>query len=323
LGQAEDIDNLLQRVTDARREALPAQARAKERYDLVDAVLDRVHGSWSGSWAGYHAHLYYGEFERPGFGSKFNVEWGGLRGFPRGWQDRSDAEVTVFIERTSGVTLDELERFATSIFDVAHPLYLEAQALVTPILEASGDTSRALLDELVGESWGISQAEYLRQARPSQIGSRDSAAICEGMKIPPHVVYRARVVSEYTRVTASVAALDRAALALRQAKSALSLGAMSRADSESCTPVSGNQRPMRLLKWLVVGLIALVAVETLLLLRSYVIGWFDRTFTQEFFTTPTRFGFAWADVAANAVAALVLIPFGWLMNKAWRWLATS
>ena len=70
---------------------------------IIDAC-HRVGESWSGSWAGYHARLYYDNFERPPLEDVFNVEWGGLHGF-EGWQDRSPDEVRGAIEKIAGVSI--------------------------------------------------------------------------------------------------------------------------------------------------------------------------------------------------------------------------
>lgn len=319
------VDELLAKVEKAHALALKDQAKAKQLFEPIDAVVDDVHESWSGSWAGYHAKLYYRDFARPDLRSQFSVEWGSLHGLPDGWTDRTDAEVASYIESTSGVSVAELESMSAAAYDRAYPLYQDAQALVTPILESSGDHSKALLEELRDEQWGIAQAVYLNRARPSQIASRDSEAAMQGMKTPPHVAFRARVVSEYSRVTASVSALERAKLALKQARAALAVTARTsgRSPEPSSSTPAVRARSARPLKWLVALLIAAVAIETFILLRPLVVSWFDATFTQEFLTTPTRLGFSWSDVVANTLAALVLLPFAWLVQKAWGWLATE
>ncbi len=318
------IDALLAKIDKAHAIALRDEAKAKKLFDQLESVIDAVHESWSGSWAGYHANLYFREFERPDLSSRFSVEWGGLHGIKDGWADRADSEVVAYVETKSGVAVADLEALAAPAYGAALPLYQDAQALVTPILEASGDSSRALLEELRNETWGVSQAVYINAARPGQIMSRDSGAIQQGMKTPPHIALRARAVSEYSRVSASATALERAALALKQARTALTVGALANGTSETAPVVAAaGAGGHRAVKWVVAALILAVAIETFVLVRPAVVAWFDATFTQEFLTSPTRLGFSWSDVSANALAALVLLPFAWIGKKAVSWLAAS
>ena len=62
--------------------------RLRTAADIVSGVVERrevfalresaetVGKSWSGSWLGYHARIYYKDFEVPPPGAHFNREWG-------------------------------------------------------------------------------------------------------------------------------------------------------------------------------------------------------------------------------------------------------
>ena len=43
--------------------------------------------------------MYYLDFERPPLESRFDVEWGRLRGIPPGWQEKSYDDVAEFVRR--------------------------------------------------------------------------------------------------------------------------------------------------------------------------------------------------------------------------------
>ena len=77
----------------------PALRNVAEESDHVMSACTTVARSWSGSYAGYHGRLYYGRFEVPPLDSQFSVEWGGRRGIPTGWKERSAEEVKQEIER--------------------------------------------------------------------------------------------------------------------------------------------------------------------------------------------------------------------------------
>lgn len=305
-----DLLNLLDAIDALHAEAATDFATARSLFEPLDAAVDEVQESWSGSWAGYHATLYFRDFHRPDRGSRFSVEWGAVHGLPDGWSERTEAEVQHHVETASGVSISELENLSVAVYDRVRPLYQEAQALVTPILERSGDSSRALLEELRGELWGTAAATYLNHVRPAQATTYDTDAAFQGFKTPPHVSVRARAVAAYSRIAAAVTALERAKTAVRQAQAALAVSSIRRENS-------------RWSKWLVVALIAALAVESFVLARPPVLSWFNSTFSQEFLTAPTRFGFTWGDIIANTLAAMIFAPFALVGQRIWRWLAGS
>lgn len=280
---------------------------AKDLFDALNVAIGQTEESWSGSWIGYHADLYFGDFERPGRGSHFNIEWGGIHGIPEGWRDRSYSEVSQHIEALSKSSIAPLEKLSKEVHNRVRPLYQDAQALITPILENAGETSKGLLENLQNVDWGTSQAAYLSQVRPSQLVSRDSRAVAQGMKVPPHIAFRAKAVSEYSQVTASIKALEQAMLGLKQARIALKI--TPRAINSGST---GRSSQSRTCNWLLILLITVVAVETFVLIRPYAITWFDTTFTQDFLAQPTRFGFSWGDIIANALVTIVIALIAWL-----------
>jgi hypothetical protein len=63
--------------------------------------------SWSGSFAGYHASLHYKDFQTAPMGHKFSVEWGGIRGIPQGWGEKTPEQVKAALEQLAGqISLD-------------------------------------------------------------------------------------------------------------------------------------------------------------------------------------------------------------------------
>lgn len=310
-----DLTGLLKRIGSTLAQARADAAVAEKSSKSLSKALDQVHDSWSGSWAGYHASLYFGEYERPGLGSIFSVEWGGLQGFDPKWKTRSEDEVRAYVESTSGSSIHALEVRRDEIQAAVRPLYTDVEALVVPILELAGDSSSSLLKELGEETWGVSEAAYLKATRPGQMMSRDSEAISQGMKIPPHVAVRAQVVAAYSGISESVTALERARRALQQSRTVMSIPKPVDVIGDSAASLGSQRAQGRWVHWTVV---TIIAVETFLLARPHVVSWFDTTFTQEFLTQPTRFGFAWSDVMGNLLAAVVIAPFAWLAKRRWR-----
>ena len=312
-----EIDELLAKVDSAHGWVTKELAIAKGLFDRLDAAIGATQESSSGSWAGYQASLYFRDFERPPLESRFSVEWGAIHGIPLGWDQRTKREVTEHVESASGVSISELEKISERVYYDVRPLYQDVQALVTAILESSGESSKQLLEDLRGETWGYAQATYINKVQPSTFMSRDSEALSEGLKTPPHVAVRARVVFASSRITAAQAALERAKLALQQSRAALRVCAR-QASTQATGASAVAPRSRRFTKWIVLGLIVIVAVESFILVRPFVLAWFDSTFTQEFLKRPTRLGFSLSDILANLLAALIFAPFAALFALAVR-----
>jgi len=111
----ETLEALLVRVQETR-------TRLKRAHDVLRASIERleraimdVTRSWSGSAAGYHGTLYYRDFETPGIREQFSAEWGGIRGLPPGWEERSPAEVLEAIQSRAGLKIDKITKAAEAI----------------------------------------------------------------------------------------------------------------------------------------------------------------------------------------------------------------
>src|SRR6516165_6924910 len=74
----------------------PTVSRVKAAAGILMKAVREIEDSSSGSNFGYHAELYFGDFERSPHG--FNVEWGGINGLQLGWSVRKPEEVKTRIE---------------------------------------------------------------------------------------------------------------------------------------------------------------------------------------------------------------------------------
>jgi hypothetical protein len=120
------MSSLQGELTDVGATAREELARVREEMAVLDEQRTRLHHallgvdeSWSGSNLGYHADLYYGDFQRPPLAARFNPEWGAYNGLPAGWNDRDLAEVRAAIEQLTGVPIN---RYTTAVAIVAAPI---------------------------------------------------------------------------------------------------------------------------------------------------------------------------------------------------------
>lgn len=157
----------------------------------LDAVLESVHKSWSGSNLGYHARTYYADYQPPPSNDLFNKEWGlmmsGRR--ERGWVVHDDEDdVKAYILQRAGIADLQPMRVKS---DGARKLLLDGKETVKSILancqSTRADPHLADLSEKVGEISAPSAMSFACQFLPSgRIMSRDSTAINQGLRVSPH-----------------------------------------------------------------------------------------------------------------------------------------
>lgn len=164
---------------------------------------EQLSDSWSGSWVGFHAFLYYGNFEKPTLRESFNVEWGSINSFSDKWRERSFDEVKKKIEE--GVVKTNFEY----IFKAVKSLVKQAEALREYVCAELSyiNTNEALSDEkrlttqIEEIKFGTSANEFVNHLQPSQTWTRDSRAVAQGMKVPPHIKYKARAMAVFSMIS--------------------------------------------------------------------------------------------------------------------------
>lgn len=150
----------------------------------IKRACDKVEKSSSGSWAGYHASLYFKNYQAPNIKEQFNAEWGGAGyfsgGYDPGWQPRDLDDVWGYIQGQLNIEfdidqtndeLDDLVELGKSLRDILN-LYTHDSGLQKK-LEKNGI--------------GFSIGDYIKIRTPSQVISRDSKAMYQGIKVPPHI----------------------------------------------------------------------------------------------------------------------------------------
>ncbi len=163
--------------------------------EAIEKAATKVARSFSGSWLGYHAYVYYAGLAPPPPGAHFSQEWGfngneflGL-GCTGDWQEYDPESVKEYILAQAGnPTMDEilgLERVAQKDFETS-------KADLASILNAEVDNKpdtflTKLLTELA--KLKVSSAnEVIEAIRPrGQFATRDAVVIGQGTRTPPHI----------------------------------------------------------------------------------------------------------------------------------------
>lgn len=191
--------------------------------EALSDLADRFGKAWSGSNLGYHAFVYYRDFEAPPPGSHFSVEWGLERSWPsRGtsgdWVENSYDSVRAEIRERAGsppleaaaekgkgdrAELDSFKQDVVSALTVASAQNSGDQFL-TDLLSRARETK--------AKTYGEFAARFLGGG---QIVSRDMLAITQGSALAPHQ----SVIAEVAALRAPAASASELALIVRQAGS--------------------------------------------------------------------------------------------------------
>ncbi|MDD4910507.1 MAG: hypothetical protein PHR44_07530 [Candidatus Omnitrophica bacterium] len=160
--------------------------------NMLDAC-NKIANSWSGSFAGWHGRMYFGDFDSPPLNKRFSVEWGDIHGLPNGWGEKSADEVKTMIEKLSGsnFSIDKFESKLKELFRRIVEVKDEIE-LIFLNYKFDSDTKEERkvfyqIKNFVFEK-GKKQA-FIQSRMPKSIMTRDSNALSQGMLLPSHIYY--------------------------------------------------------------------------------------------------------------------------------------
>lgn len=157
--------------------------------------------SWSGSWLGHHANLYYDGFKRPPPPHRFNLELGTMYGLAGKWLDVPFDALVAMLEKQVGARLDDLFAAANRLRDEAKRLQDEFLVAVAAVRGAEGfEAETKLVDEIDSTCWGSSAEDFAKYQMPTNYMTRDSKAMAEGLRVPPHIMVDANVRAVQSRL---------------------------------------------------------------------------------------------------------------------------
>ena len=197
------------------------QLDVREPLGVLEDAANEVGKSWSGSWLGYHAHVYYKDLEPRPPGAHFSQQSGLREEFLSDttgeWEefDAGFVEATIH-ERAGNPHMEASQRLR----DEAVREFEGRKLSVLSVIESMG-ASDNFLTRLAG---GLDKLRILTGSdlisawRPSgQFVSDDMLALGQGLWTPPHVSVVARVIA----VRQALNAVEKLAKIARQAGSHL------------------------------------------------------------------------------------------------------
>jgi Predicted nucleotide-binding protein containing TIR-like domain len=148
--------------------------------------------AFGGSWLGYHSTVYYLDFQPPPPGARFSPEWGLMETFCEGtygdWVEFSREDVKSYIQKLAGrPSLDQAKARAEESKKLFESAKSDLISLLSASLSETEDSYIRSLKKDVENADLLTPSDVVGAMRPSgQYMSRDSTAVTQGVRVPPH-----------------------------------------------------------------------------------------------------------------------------------------
>ena len=159
-------------------------------FSEIERRIDDVSRSWSGSFIGYHAYVYFGAFEPVPPGCQFNSEWGlttSRQGKCQGWREVDPAGVTAKIFGNRSTEMDEWRAQTAAATAVVERARDTVRSILHVVNEGRTDLYLLRFDKEIREMEIHPEGFFLESWAPKQVVSRDSKAVNQGIWVPPHL----------------------------------------------------------------------------------------------------------------------------------------
>ncbi len=175
--------------------------------ETLKANLKQIEKAFSGSCLGYHANIYYRQFQTPQPGDHFSSEWGFMDRFSNptssNWVEYTDESVRK-VARTD--IASDYETRMEQLFDHALQVCEESRDSLLTMVDVMLDRERtSTLDRIrsdIKEINGSISANTIAQAMmPSNFISRDTTAVTQGRRVPAHITLKAELMSLFSPFT--------------------------------------------------------------------------------------------------------------------------
>ena len=203
----EDVSRIVQEMDDLNQQV--REIGLHTALNRLGQAASAVGNSWSKSWLGYQANVYYKDFREPGKGAYFDKR-AGLRTQGTRFNDTSgdwveyDPQIIIdkIYDRGGNPDMDPFAAFKTE----ADKSFQTARRNLLSIIdiEMSQRESQFLVDmkDELSKLSTETLTEAIARWRPSSRRTSDLEATQQGIKTPPHVRVRARI--QAIRSTAEV-----------------------------------------------------------------------------------------------------------------------
>jgi predicted nucleotide-binding protein len=176
--------------------------RVTKTFETLDISINKVAHSWSHSWIGYQAYIYYTGFSYPQSGDMFSIEWG-LRGSftnpaSGNWQQFSYEQVVDAILIRAKFNEEDIIFLEKSITPSKKTFQESRNEFINTIEILHNKNKDSYLEKILNEATKVvafSQNDIINGMRPTQVATRDSEALSQGIMTPPHVAFQTFLLS--------------------------------------------------------------------------------------------------------------------------------
>jgi predicted nucleotide-binding protein len=155
--------------------------------------MKRVSGSFSGSWIGYHSRVYYYGFRHPEPGDHFSSEWGFQDNFmaptSNNWQERTldEVQAALFagVDAKFRAALTDVSERASTAYNKTKDNFKSILAILMEDIKT--DAIKEIAQDFGMLSGPYSENKIANALKPGQVMTRDSLAMSQGLRVPPHI----------------------------------------------------------------------------------------------------------------------------------------
>lgn len=176
--------------------------KTKNVFDALEKSINKVAQSWSGSWMGYQAYVYYTNFSPPAQGENFSIEWGFQHAISNptseNWIQYNYDEVISTILKRANISTSQMDDLGNSLSSSKTVFQNSRSEFITLIEIIYNDNHDKLIEKLLNEATNLkifTQSNYIDGMHPTLVPTRDSLAYTQGFKTPPHISLQAYLFS--------------------------------------------------------------------------------------------------------------------------------
>ena len=179
------------------------QSPEKATLDEIWSRAGELGKSASGSWLGYHANVYFENFDPPPAGVHFDVEHGTAGTYfggpdPRWIEHTSQSVVDTLVDEAGKAAFSAAEAAAESALSVLNDVKGDVSSILTVYLKEHDDPFVRRIAEEIETAKVLNATEIANDLSPKRkIITSDMRAIQQGTWAPPHIKIRARITAAH------------------------------------------------------------------------------------------------------------------------------
>lgn len=184
---------------------ISGEIEEEKLHSIVQCINDAIRSiqrSFSGSWIGYHANVYYFNFQPPAPRDHFSAEWGFQDTFSNStsarWSEVTHEQVEGEVSRiTNGIDSGPLEIRSKEVVKEFITYQRQIVKILTSILDSEkSEQIEELRDKAKKLKPFFSADDIAKVEMPrGSYWSRDSLAMSQGIRIPPHIQIHTKIAS--------------------------------------------------------------------------------------------------------------------------------